>query len=138
MEVSQPALPRSHLHYKISLILKSVHMRSKPAHLAEISVHFANILSSQDENFRYEHSQASQPDQVGLNIVHNIPVPQLFTNFINEKNHLKKIQRALKIIVYNVNDDRISSNTRMISIPCLPLINAAILGIHSKASIALQ
>ena len=75
---------------------------------------------------------------MGLNIVHNIPVPQLFANFINEKNHLKKIQRALKIIVYNVNDDRISSNTRMISIPCLPLINAAILGIHSKASIALQ
>ena len=134
MEASQPALPRSHLHYKIPLILKPVHMRSKPAHLAEISVHFANISPSQDENFQYEHSQASQPYQAGLNIVHNVPARQLFTIFINENNHLKKIQRALKVIVYNVNDYRISSNNRMISIRRFSLINAAPLGIHSKAS----
>ena len=138
MEVSQPALPRCHLHYKIPLKLKSVHMRSKPAYLAEISVHFANISPSQDENFEYEHSQASPPGQVGLNTVGNVPVRQLFTKFINENNHLKKIQRALKVIVYNVNEYRISSNNRMISNRRCPLINAAPLGIHSKVSTTLQ
>ena len=82
--MSQPALPRSHLHYKIPLKLKSVHLRSKPTHLAEISVHFANISPSQDKNWEYEHSQASQSGQAGLNIVHNVPACQLFTIFINE------------------------------------------------------
>ena len=88
MEVSQPALPRSNLHRKIPLKLKSVDMRSKPVHLAEISVHFANISRSQDENCEYEHSQASKPGQAELNIVYNVPVRQLLTNFNNENNHL--------------------------------------------------
>ena len=138
MEVSQPALPRSHLYYKIPLKLKSVHVRSKPAHLADITVHLANISPSQDENCEYEHSQASQFGQTGLNIVHNVPLRQLLTNFITENNHLKKMQRALKVIVYNLNDYRISSNNRMISNRRCPLINAAPLGIHSKVSTTLQ
>ena len=138
MEVSQPALPRSHPHYKIPLKLKSVHMRSKPAHLAKISVHFANISPSYDENCEYEHSQASQSGQAGLNIVHNVPVRQLFTNFIKENNYLKKIQRTLKVIVYNVNDCRISSIYSMISNSRYPLISAAHLDIHRKVRTVLQ
>ena len=132
MEVSQPALPRSHLYYKIPLKLKSVHVRSKPAHLADITVHLANISPSQDENCEYEHSQASQSGQAGLNIVHNVPVGQLFTNFINENNYLKKIQGALKVIVYNANDCRISFNNRMIVNSRCPLISAAPLDTHTK------
>ena len=138
MEVIQPALPRSHLHYKIPLKLKSVHMRSEPAYLAEILVHFANISPSQDENCEYEHSQASQFGQTGLNIVHNVPLRQLLTNFITENNHLKKMQRKLKVIVYNLSDYRICSNNRMISNRHCPLIRAAPLDIHSKVSIALH
>ena len=79
--MSQPALPRSHLHYKIPLKSKSVHLRS---HLAEMLVHFADMSPSQNENCEYEHSQESQSGQAGLNIVHNITLCQLFTNFINE------------------------------------------------------
>ena len=138
MKVSQPALSRSYLHYKIPVKLKSVHLRNKPAHLAEISVHFASISPSQDENCEYEHSQARQSSQARLNIVHNVPVRQLFTNFINESNHLKKIQQILKVILHNVNDYHISSNNGMISNRRCPLISAAPLDIHSKVRATLQ
>ena len=47
--------------YKILVKLESVHMRSKPAHFAKISIDFAYISPRWDENFAYEHSQASHP-----------------------------------------------------------------------------
>ena len=40
-------------------------MRSEPAGLGRISLDFAGIPPTWDENFPYEHAQVSQPDKVG-------------------------------------------------------------------------
>ena len=40
-------------------------MRSEPPRLGGISLDFARIPPTWDENFPYEHAQVSQPDKVG-------------------------------------------------------------------------
>ena len=40
-------------------------MRSEPARLGGISLDFAGIPPWEDENFRYEHTQAGQPGKAG-------------------------------------------------------------------------
>ena len=40
-------------------------MRSEPARLGAISLDFARIPPSWDENFSYEHMQVGQPGKVG-------------------------------------------------------------------------
>ena len=40
-------------------------MRSQPAHLCEISLHFAEIPPRRDETFPYEHAQVGQPCKGG-------------------------------------------------------------------------
>ena len=39
-------------------------MRSEPAHLRELSLHFAEMPPRQDESFPYEHVQVNQPGKV--------------------------------------------------------------------------
>ena len=40
-------------------------MRSDPVPLGEISLDFAEIPPSRDENFPYDHAQVGQPDRAG-------------------------------------------------------------------------
>ena len=40
-------------------------MRSEPARLGGISLHFVGIPPKRDENFPYEHVQVVQPGKVG-------------------------------------------------------------------------
>ena len=40
-------------------------MRSKPAHLGEITLDSAKIPPKRDENFPYEHEQVGQPGKAG-------------------------------------------------------------------------
>ena len=42
-----------------------LHMRSEPARLGEISLHFAEIPPRRDENFPYQHAQVGQPGEAG-------------------------------------------------------------------------
>ena len=44
-------------------------MRSKPAHLVEISLDFADIPPRRDENFPYEHAQVGQPGKARLSFL---------------------------------------------------------------------
>ena len=55
-------------------------MRIKPNRLSQISVNFADISPRWNENFAYEHAQASHPGFALKNVIRKKPVHLLLIN----------------------------------------------------------